>query len=93
MSKKGVTKMTRRLISLLAVIMSLSTTVPARAAGGPPVGGCAPGFELHEWMAHEDAEAHRHIGVTQDLNGDGWICMKVVGPGTLHVHVDNTRRL
>lgn len=83
----------KRIGAILAVFLSLSVTLPAWAAGGPPVGGCAPGFELHEWMPHEDSDGHRHIGITQDLNGDGWICMKVVGPGTLHVHVDNTRRL
>lgn len=78
---------------LLAVALAFAPGGAARAASGPPTGGCAPGFELHEWMMHDGHDGHRHIGVTQDLNGDGWICMKVVAHGALHVHVDNVRPL
>ncbi len=78
---------------LLALALALLPQAQVQAAGGPPVGGCAPGFELHEWMLHDGHDGHRHIGIKQDLNGDGWICMKMVADGTLHVHVDNVRPL
>jgi hypothetical protein len=32
---------------------------------------------------------HHHIGVTQDLNADGFICMRIVAQD-LHLHVDNS---
>jgi len=33
---------------------------------------------------------HDHIGIDTDANGDGYVCMKHVGPGgSLHLHIDN----
>jgi hypothetical protein len=32
---------------------------------------------------------HQHIGVDQDLNGDGYICMKMLS-NDLHLHVDDS---
>lgn len=42
-------------------------------------------------MRDDDPLMHPHIGVDTDANGDGYVCMRVVGPvcGPLHLHVDN----
>lgn len=80
-------------ITLITLLVSLflATTVFA-AEHGDPVGGCPPRFELHHFMEHDGEHMHRHIGVKQDLNGDGYICMKML-PNDLHLHVDNARPL
>lgn len=71
------------LIALLAIFLAS----PASASHGEPAGGCPPKFELHHFMDHTDHH-HQHIGVAEDLNQDGYICLKHVAQN-LHVHVDN----
>ena len=75
-------------ISLVSLMLVLSVVGSASAAGNP-VGGCPDSFDLHMVMTHEE-HGHRHVGTETDLNGDGWICAKVVGAtGKNHVHIDN----
>lgn len=75
---------------MLVVVFLLSTilTSAAYASGGNPVGSCPPGFDLTDFMDHTGPHMHSHIGLNQDLNGDGFICMKIVS-GDMHLHVDN----
>lgn len=70
---------------VLIALLSLGLASTAIAAGSPPVGGCPPGYVLHTAMEHE-MHGH-HIGLTVDLNGDGYICVKHLD--AYHVHIDN----
>jgi len=81
----------KKILSLMIVVllMSFFLTGTAVASEGSPVGSCPSGFELHEFMEHSDPYMHHHIGITQDLNGDSFICMKMVSE-ELHLHVDNS---
>jgi hypothetical protein len=74
---------------LIVMILSLSLVNVAFAEHGEPAGSCPAPFELHHFMEHSGEHMHVHIGVDQDLNGDGYICMLPV-TDTLHLHVDNT---
>jgi hypothetical protein len=75
------------LMVALAIIGSVS--VRSASAESDPLGGCPDSFELHMVMPHEE-HGHHHVGTDTDLNGDGWICAKVVGANqTNHVHIDN----
>jgi hypothetical protein len=71
------------------ILLSLFLAPAALASDGVPLGSCPVGFELHEFMHHTGEHMHRHIGITQDLNGDGFICMKML-PNDLHLHADNS---
>ena len=75
-------------VLLIALLVTLFIPTPALAMEGEPAGGCPVGFELHHFMDHTGEHMHRHIGVDRDLNGDGFICMKML-PNNLHLHVDN----
>ena len=75
-------------VLLITLLVSLSLGTTAFASQGDPVGGCPPSFELHLFMDHSGDPMHQHIGVDRDLNGDGYICMKML-PNDLHLHVDN----
>jgi hypothetical protein len=81
----------KKILSLMIVVllMSFLLTSTAIASEGSPVGSCPSGFEQHEFMEHADPHMHHHIGITQDLNGDGFICMKMISED-LHLHVDNS---
>jgi hypothetical protein len=81
----------RTLLSVLLVALLVSLFVPsiAFASEGVPLGSCPVGFDLHPFMDHTGDPMHTHIGVAQDLNGDGYICMKML-PNDLHLHVDNS---
>ena len=76
-------------ILLLMFVFSLFFVGTVSASGRPPIGSCANGFELHEYMDQCSVNMPNHIGIVQDFNGDGLICMKVVA-SDLHVHTDNT---
>ena len=76
-------------VLLVTLLISLFLAIPAFASPGDPVGSCPPGFEQHHFMDHDGDYMHRHIGVDRDLNGDGYICMKML-PNDLHLHVDNS---
>ena len=80
----------RLLLMVVLIFVSLFSVSAAFASDGESVGSCPGKFELHPFMDHEDHEEHEehHIGLTQDLNGDGWICVKHLSNG-LHVHMDN----
>lgn len=67
---------------------SLASSALAATSQSSPAGSCPNNFELMEFMDHSDHP--HHIGVTVDLNGDGWICMKHVPNTELHLHVDNS---
>ena len=54
---------------------------------GRPVAGCAPPFELHHVMDH-DNHHHRHIGSDTDRNGDGYLCVMHISADK-HLHIDN----
>jgi hypothetical protein len=77
-------------VFLIAVLATVFLAAPVQAQQGPPVGGCPPGFMLHHFMDHGDHHEH-HIGLAQDLNQDGMICVKHL-PNGLHVHMDNVVR-
>jgi hypothetical protein len=75
-------------ISIVGLLLIFSFVSTAFATGNP-VGGCPDAFELHMVMPHEE-HGHRHVGTETDLNGDGWICAKVVDVNdNNHVHIDN----
>jgi hypothetical protein len=74
------------LLLTLALVLTHTPSVLAQE-GQPPVGTCPSGFVLHEFHHHEGEHEH-HIGLAQDLNGNGMICVKHLANG-LHVHVDD----
>jgi hypothetical protein len=76
-------------VFLIAVLVTLFVPAPALASPVEVLGSCPVGFELHHFMEHDGEHMHRHIGITQDLNGDGFICMKML-TNDLHLHVDNS---
>ena len=79
--------MKKTLLMLLTALVLIFTLVsPVQAAGSAP-SACPPGFELHAIGDHLDHPDH-HIGLAVDLNGNGYLCMKMLGNG-LHVHVDD----
>lgn len=83
--------MKRFLFSMLLAIVLVFAVAPTvfAADGQPPVGSCPNGFTPHMLDMHDGMEMdHVHVGLTVDLNGDGWICVKEMG--TYHIHVDNT---
>lgn len=75
-------------IVMLVILLTLSVSTVANAASAP-VGSCptAGGFTLMEVMLH-DAMEHTHAGLAADLNGDGYLCMRMA-TDTIHVHMDN----
>lgn len=75
-------------ILLVTLLVSLFLVTTAFASHGDPVGSCPLNFELHHFMDHSGDHMHRHIGIDQDFNGDGYICMKMLS-SDLHLHVDN----
>ncbi len=74
------------LILMLVLVFTLSFSTAASAAS-TPVGGCPSGWMLMQVMQHDQME-HKHAGLKVDLNGDGWLCMRVATPD-IHVHMDN----
>jgi hypothetical protein len=84
-------KFMKKLFSVLLVTFLLSQLFifTAFASEGQPMGLCAPAFEIHPLMDHTGEHMHDHIGVDQDLNGDGFICMKMLS-SDLHLHTDNS---
>jgi hypothetical protein len=73
-------------VVLMTSLLFASTTY---ASEGEPVGSCPAGFTLEMFMEHTEPHMHHHIGITQDLNVDGFICMRIVAQD-LHLHVDNS---
>ncbi len=74
--------------------VALVVGLPSLALGQPEptVRTCPVGFHLHAVNEDHDhgAQAHRHVGTSEDQNGDGSICVKHVGlGGSVHVHIDN----
>jgi len=76
-------------VFFIVMVLSLILVNTALASHGEPAGSCAPGFELHHLMDHSGEPMHQHIGVDEDLNDDGYICVKPLSP-TLHLHIDNS---
>lgn len=73
----------------LALVLVLTLVGAASAQADLPVGGCPGGFTLMEVMDHEhDHEGRHHLGLHNDINGDGYLCVLEVS-STYHVHVDN----
>ncbi len=57
-----------------------------------PQASCPTGFMLMEMEEdHEHSGGDHHIGLSEDLNGDGSLCMMELASG-LHVHLDNVVR-
>jgi hypothetical protein len=79
----------KKLLTILLVLLlvSLFWATTAFASPGDPL-GAARRISIHPFMDHSGDPMHQHIGVTQDLNGDGYICMKML-TNDLHLHVDN----
>ena len=76
------------MIIVLAIWVVAFLVVPAQAAQqGPPLGTCPPGFALHPFMEHIKHHGH-HIGLAEDLNQDGYICVRHLFT-MFHVHMDN----
>jgi hypothetical protein len=76
-------------VVLVILILSLSLFNTASAAPGETAGGCPPGFELHQFMGHPGEHMHQHIGLNQDLNEDGYICVNHLSD-VKHLHTDNS---
>ena len=77
------------LLLLVTLLVSLFLATTAFASQGDPLGSCPTSFELHNIMDHTGDPMHTHIGSDMDLNGDGYICMKML-PNDLHLHVDDS---
>lgn len=75
---------------LVVLLVSVFLAAPASASPGDPLGSCPQPFDLNPFMEHSGEHMHEHIGVDRDLNGDGYICMKML-PNDLHLHVDNSK--
>jgi hypothetical protein len=84
----------KTIFSVLLITLLITVLLPAQAFASPtdPAGSCPPAFELHMFMDHSGDPLHVHIGVDRDLDGDGYICMKML-PNDLHLHVDNSTPL
>lgn len=83
--------MKKSLLYLLLMVVVVFSVFPATtvfAEDSPmPQASCPTGFML--MVMEEDPTAHdHHIGLSKDLNGDGYLCMKELKSGS-HVHVDN----
>lgn len=78
--------MKRTTLALILALVLVSILAPAASAKTVPPSGCPVGFELHETTHHEHHD--HHIGLQTDLNGDGYLCVKVLNDDR-HVHVDN----
>ena len=77
-------------VLLVAALLSIIFTFPAFAAGNQPVGGCPTGFSLTSYMDSTEGPMNMsHIGVKVDLNGNGFVCMKMVTPDFC-LHVDDS---
>jgi hypothetical protein len=81
----------KKLFPLLILMMAISLLFAGSvyASEGTPVGSCPTGYTLEMFMDHSDPHMHHHIGITEDLNADGFICMRIVSQD-LHLHVDNS---
>ncbi len=75
------------LIILVAILLAVVAIAPAKAETTGPIGSCPTGFTLMSVMQYDSME-HTHIGITVDLNQDGYLCMMEATP-QLHVHVDD----
>lgn len=82
--------MKKPLLSVLTALVLVFIMVAPVLAAGPAPSLCPTGFELHEIGDHTEHPDH-HIGVVEDLNNNGFLCMKALGNG-LHVHVDDVIR-
>ena len=83
-------QMTRKLVYLLVLVMLLTQFTASVAFAAQESGtNCPRGFMLHMHEGEHEHE-HQHVGVSADLNNDGYICVKHVTPDeSIHVHVDN----
>jgi hypothetical protein len=82
----------KKLVLILLVVLMLAIVFPytAFAAGNQPGGGCPTGFTLMNYMDPAgDPMNMTHIGGKLDMNGDGFICMKMLTPDFC-LHVDNS---
>jgi len=79
--------MKKLLVVLLLVLLMSSLSVGQAVAAEKTTGGCPTGFSLHEIGAHIDHPDH-HKGLVEDLNKNGFLCMKELGNG-FHVHMDD----
>ena len=75
-------------IALVMLLATLFLTTTAFASEGAPMGSCPRGYDIHHFMDHSGEHMHAHIGLEQDLNADGYICMREISPG-FHLHIDN----
>jgi hypothetical protein len=80
----------KKLVFLLLMVLLLSSlsSYTVYASGGQSGRSCPQGYELHPLMDPMD-QMHTHIGLDQDLNGNGFVCMKMVTPDYC-VIVDDT---
>ena len=79
--------MKRVIASLLVSVAVLLAPTSASAAS------CPDGFHAHVVGDgdHEHGE-HRHVGLSVDdvdRNGNGFICVKHIDEGGVHVHIDD----
>lgn len=83
-----------KLLAVSVVLSSLGLmggTADA-ATHGSDSGGCPDGFMPHHAHTAHDHGDHRVAGTLSDRNGDGQLCVKHVGGGRVHVHIDNNAR-
>ncbi|RIK33698.1 MAG: hypothetical protein DCC57_24875 [Chloroflexi bacterium] len=74
----------------LSMLLLPSFVLPLQAEEPPKLGDCPAGFDHWHRVGEAMDGDHKHVGSDLDLNGDGWLCGKHVGPnGSIHVHVDN----
>jgi hypothetical protein len=77
------------ILMIVALALSTAASVASAAAesGNPPATGiCPDGFTLH---MIEDGDHHEHhIGLKTDLNGNGYLCVKILSEER-HVHIDD----
>ena len=77
-------------VLFLALLLALTMTSLISANEGEPQWACPDDFHLHEAGHHDDEHEgqHQHVGSSEDVNGDGWICVKHATE-QIHVHTDN----
>jgi hypothetical protein len=74
----------RRWIAFAAIVTSSwLVAAPGTATAGPPNAGCPKGFSLAPVSVLGDYQ-----GVADNVNHDGWICLRDVGD--FGIFVDNT---
>ena|SRR5437763_1326913 len=76
--------MTARLLCIAAVVSALALVcVGGASANRGGIGGCSAGFEYIS-LVQVLSEGPRPSAIAADVNGDGYVCRRLLGDGIFH---------